>query len=370
MSKNTSKKPFIFGVSGTSLTVQERQLFVNHPVVGFILFKRNIADKEQLLTLIKDLRNLYDYEILIFVDQEGGRVARLKPPLINQTYPASGYFADIYDLAGAKKAGKAVYDNYASLMNSLKEFAIDSPCAPVADLRYPYTDNVIGDRSFGDSVAKVVDLSTKAIKAIEEQGGVAIIKHIPGHGRATCDSHYQLPRISSSLDELNNSDFEVFRQLSKNNKTIWAMTAHIVFDALDPSLPITLSPTCINFIRKEIGFTGMLVSDDICMLALHGEIGKKYSEIIKPLTIFTEQSSLLAIDNANLAELIKLGVIKDQLDQVGLERYLANELPKIKAEFTASIVKVAGQAINAGCDLVIHCNGDLNEMTAILETVI
>lgn len=362
-----SKKPFILGVSGINLTLLEKQLFIKNPVYGFILFKRNIIDKEQLLTLIKDLRNLYDYEILIFVDQEGGRVARLKPPIIDQIYPAASYFTNLYDLQGAKEAGQAVYDNYASLMSSLKEFTINSPCAPVVDLRYSYTDNVIGDRSFGGSVTKVVDLASEAIKAIEEQGGVAIIKHIPGHGRATCDSHYQLPRITNSLEELNNSDFEVFRQLSKNNKIIWAMTTHIIFDALDPDLPVTLSSDAISFIRKEIGFTGTLVSDDICMLALHGEIGKKYSAVNKPLTIFAEQSSITAIDDNNLDELIQLGIIKDKSDQISLEKYLANEFPKVKAEFTASIAKIAGQAIRAGCDLVIHCSSDIDEMTAILS---
>ncbi len=262
-----------------------------------------------------DLKNLYDYEVLIFVDQEGGRVARLKPPIIKLQYPPAGDFGLIYDKEGAEKAGLKVFENYSSLISSLQEYGINSPCAPVADLRYPYTDNVIGDRSFGESVNKVVYLATKAIEAIEGHGGVAIIKHIPGHGRATCDSHYKLPHITNSLNELNNSDFEVFRRLSKNNTVKWAMTAHIIFDALDPDLPVTLSKKAINFIRKEIGFTGILVSDDIGMLALHGEI--------------------------------KLG----------------------KAEFINSLVIVTKQIINAGCDLVLHCSGDINEMKAICQNI-
>lgn len=363
------KKPLIFGIAGTSLTMQEKELLSKNPIYGFILFKRNIVDREQLLKLVQDLRGLYDYNILIFVDQEGGRVARLKPPIIDIEYPPAGDFGRIYDQEGAENAYLKVFANYSSLMKSLKEYRIDSPCCPVADLRYPYTDNAIGDRSFGDSVVKVVGLCAKTIEAIEGQGGIAIIKHILGHGRATCDSHYKLPSVTSSLAELNNTDFEVFRQLSKNAKAGWAMTAHIIFEALDTNLPVTLSPTAIKFIRNDIGFKGMLVSDDICMLALHGEIGAKYSIVKKPLTIFEKQDSTTTISNQDLEKLIEYGIIKDKSDQTGLKKYLVEEFPKLKAEFVTSIVEVARQTIVAGCDLVLHCSGDIQEMTAVCRVV-
>jgi beta-glucosidase-like glycosyl hydrolase len=178
-----------------------------------------------------------------------------------------------------------------------------------------------------------------------------------------------LPRVISSLAELNNTDFEVFRQLSKNAKAGWAMTAHIVFEALDTKLPVTLSPTAIKFIRNDVGFKGMLVSDDICMLALHGEIGAKYSIVKKPLTIFEKQDSTTTISDQDLEKLIEYGIIKDKSDQTGLKKYLVEEFPKLKAEFVASIAKIARQTIAAGCDLVLHCSGDIQEMTAICQVV-
>jgi len=321
-------KPLIFGVSGTELTDDEKELFLQNPVYGFIIFKRNIESPQQLTKLVQDLRALYEYKILIFIDQEGGRVARLKPPMVNEEYSPASFFGEIYQKEGKEKACAAVYDNYSKLMQGLNKYDIDSPCAPVADLSYTETHKVIGDRSFGASVFQVVDLCVSAIDAIEKNGGIAIIKHITGHGRAICDSHLELPIITASLEELNKTDFEVFRQLSKL-EDVWAMTAHIIFTSIDPDKPLTLSKKAIEFIRQEIGFKNILVSDDICMLALHGEIGAKY--------------------------LLHKNEIK--------------QFPELKAEFTASMARVANETLQAGCDLVLHCNGDIEEMTAICQMV-
>lgn len=328
-----STKPIIFGINGYRLTEQEKILFSNHKIAGFILFKRNIQDKEQLTQLIQELKSLYsDYKPLIFVDQEGGRVARLKPPLVSELYPPAEHFSKLYDQEGSKKASEAVFSNYSSLMYSLKQLGIDSPCAPVADLLYPYAHNVIGDRSFGDSVPKVVALCTEAIKAIQEKEGVPIVKHMPGHGRAKQDSHDDLPRVIDSIEELNKTDFEVFRQLAKSNDNIWGMTAHIVFDVLDPELPVTLSEKAIKFIRQEIGFKGKLVTDAIEMGALHGQIGKQYSHAIK---------------NRN--------EISDQ------------KFHEIKAKYVESMGKVAAASLKAGCDYVLHCSGDYAEMGEVVK---
>ncbi len=327
-------KPIIFGIAGHSLTEQERQLFLNHKVIGFILFKRNIRDKEQLTQLIQELKNLHlDSNPLIFIDQEGGRVARLAPPLASKFYPPAEYFSKIYGENGKKYALEVAFDNYASIMRDLKQFGIDSPCAPVADLRYSYTDNVIGDRSFGEFVPKVVELCTEAIKAIQEQGGLAIIKHIPGHGRARVDSHYVLPHVSEKCEELEKTDFEVFRQLAKINN-IWAMTAHIIFDALDPELPVTLSKKAISFIREVIGFKGILTTDAIEMGALHGEAGKQYLYALK-----------------NRAK------ISDQ------------EFAEARENYVKSIGKVAAASLAAGCDYVLHTSGDYEEMLEVLGMV-
>ncbi len=330
-----STKPIIFGISGYCLTEQERILFSNNKVVGFILFKRNIENQEQLTQLIQELNSLYiDDKPLIFVDQEGGRVARLKPPLVSKDYPAAEHFSKMYDQQGSTEAVKAVSQNYSSLMHDLKQLGIDSPCAPVTDLRYSYTTNAIGDRSFGNSVSKVVALCTGAIKAIQEQAGIPIIKHMPGHGRAKQDSHYDLPRVKDSIEELNKADFEVFRQLAKNNDNIWGMTAHIVFDALDPDLPVTLSEKAIKFIRQEIGFKGKLVTDDIGMGALHGKIGSEY---------------LKALKNRN--------------------EISAQEFQEIKAKRVESMCKVAVDSRKAGCDYVLHCSGDYEEMVEMVKVM-
>ncbi|XVN43279.1 MAG: glycoside hydrolase family 3 N-terminal domain-containing protein [Candidatus Rickettsia vulgarisii] len=351
-----SKKPIIFGISGPKLTNEERKVLVKNNIWGFILYKRNIIDSEQLTALIEDLRSLYNYKILILVDQEGGRVARLKPPIIEQEYSAVSNFGDSYDQDHEAACAKA-FRNYFSLMKSLKDYDIDSPCAPVADLRYSYTDNVIGDRSFGNSVSKIVNLVKATIRGIEEQGGIAIPKHIPGHGRATCDSHYKVPIVTTKLDELNATDFEVFRQLSDSK---YAMTAHIIFEALDPDKPVTISKKSIDFIRKDIGFNGILVTDDICMLALHGDLGAKYSLFKKPLNIFESNQ---AIDEKDLEQLAQY----DITNRIDFEKYIQEEFPKLKAQFVESIANVAVQSVNVGCDIVLHCSADLQEMTAVCE---
>lgn len=321
-------KPLIFGISGTKLTECEKELFQKNWVYGFIIFKRNIESPQQLTKLIEDLRGLYQYKVYIFVDQEGGRVARLKPPMVDEEYAPASFFGDIYRKEGKEKAGVAVFGNYSKLMQGLHKYDIDSPLAPVADISYIETHSVIGDRSFGNSIAQVVDLCVSAIEAIENNGGIAVIKHIPGHGRACLDSHLALPTVKTSLEELNKSDFEIFRQLSKLDN-VWAMTAHIIFTAIDADLPVTLSKKAIAFIRQDIGFKNILVSDDICMLALHGEIGAKY--------------------------------LKHKAD---IEKF-----PELKNQFIGSIARVAYDILQAGCDLVLHCSGNIAEMTAICQVV-
>ncbi|MDN3030316.1 MAG: glycoside hydrolase family 3 N-terminal domain-containing protein [Candidatus Tisiphia sp.] len=297
--KTLSKiKPFIFGISGTSLTPEEKTLFSENPVHGFILFNRNIDNPQQLKRLVEELKSLYKHEILIFVDQEGGRVARLRPPMVDQEYPAASEFGKIYE-EDPKKAGQEVFENYSNIMKGLNRYGINSPCCPVADLTHPNTNNVIGTRSFGSFVDQISDLCKEAIMAINAQKGIAIMKHMPGHGRATLDSHIQLPRVTTSLAELNKTDFAVFKQLSKifeNNNAVWAMIAHIVFDDLDPNLPASLSPTIVKFIRNTIGFKGTLVSDDICMGALHGEIGNKYPEYLEANLILEKYPKTVTTD--------------------------------------------------------------------------
>ena len=367
-STETTCKPLIFGLAGLELTEAERDLFTKNPVTGFILFKRNIESKEQLITLTSKLKALYsDHIPLILIDQEGGRVARLKPPLSEEFKPAD-FFGKMYDELGKEKACLATKENASRIMEMLQVYGIDSPCAPVADLRYEYTDKVIGDRSFGSNVEQVVALCSSFIEGVKKQGGLPIIKHMPGHGRATCDSHLVLPHVTTSLEELKDTDFEVFRQLSKNPEVEWAMTAHIVFDALDPDRPVTLSSKAIKFIREYIGFKGTIITDAIEMLALHGDIGTRYNELKKVTNIEKSQP----ISQEYIEILLKLGVIKEDFvltDQDSRSQYLEEQYEQSKLDFTKSLCGVALSSFEAGCNIILHCTGDIYQMSAICEII-
>ncbi|MCC8397930.1 MAG: ATP-dependent protease [Rickettsia endosymbiont of Labidopullus appendiculatus] len=320
MSKNLPMKPLIFGVKGTSLTDDQKQTLSTHPVFGFILYARNIEDSEQLKQLVAELRALYTHKIFILIDQEGGRVARLDALTGKGKYSAAAEFGGMYDKG--EDASKKVYDNYSNIMNELKKYDLNSPCCPVADLYHPEAHDVIGTRSFGKEVDKVITLSTAAVKGITNNDGIAIIKHIPGHGRAIVDSHRELPHVTASLDKLNETDFKVFKALAeqfKDNTKMWAMTAHIVFEALDTNHPVTLSIKAIQFIRENIGFEGKLITDDICMHALHSK------DII---------------------------VQRTKNDTVWKE----------------SVANAAKEAVEAGCDLVI-CSGDMAEYINVWDAL-
>lgn len=326
-----SKKilPFIFGIKGTKLTSGERKLFKKYPVKGFILFDRNIQDKEQLQDLTYELKTLYpkttslrrpaalkqcrpdidssmfEHVPLILIDQEGGRVARLKPPIIERQYKPAGELANILE----------VQEQYSNIMQDLKRFEIDSPCAPVCDLRHEGAHDIIGSRSFSSDPGKCTFMANMAIQTILSNDGIAIMKHIPGHGRATVDSHEDLPYVNDSFDILKSTDFAVFSELSKTrSERLWAMTAHIVFSAIDDKYPITISYKAIQYIRNVIGFKGTLISDDICMKALHKGITK------------------------------------------GTDEYHQN------------LCHIAKAVIDAGQNIVLHCSGNLDEMIIILSS--
>ncbi|MCP5369426.1 MAG: glycoside hydrolase family 3 protein [Rickettsiaceae bacterium] len=359
-------KQFIFGISGTILTEEEIALFIKHPPVGFILFSRNIESKQQILNLTSTLKNLFsDREVLIFIDQEGGRVTRVKPPIAQANYPAAKYFADIYNYDPIESV-KVTYNNYSVLMSELKSLGIDSPNSPNCDILYEYSDNVIGDRSFGSTTNQVIELAKSAIKAIQEEAGIAWIKHIPGHGRAIVDSHLDLPIIDTSEEELCQTDFKVFQELSKL-ENIWGMTAHIIYKALDPDLPATLSNKVIDYIRTEIGFKGVLVTDDINMYALYkkNNIGIKYKilkELINKIETDDIISNELAAQYQNyFLEKIELADRDKLMDKC--KQYLSN----IKPEFIVELHKNSNLAFKAGCDIVLHCSGDIEEMRALLE---
>jgi len=292
-----SIRAFITGVSGLVLTAEERAFLREQRPWGFILFKRNVDHPAQVAELVRQLRDAVErLEAPVLIDQEGGRVQRLAPPNW-PTYPPGASFAALY--ARDPKAGwRAAWLSSRLIAADLADLGITVDCLPLADVPVPGANAVIGDRAYGDSPAQVVAIARAVAEGLADGGVLPILKHIPGHGRATADSHIGLPTVDTSVAELERTDFAAFRPLAD---LPMAMTAHVVFSAIDPNQPATTSATMIaQVIRGWIGFQGVLMSDDVSMNALQGSISER-----------TEA------------------------------------------------------AFAAGCDIVLHCNGKLDEMRAV-----
>ncbi|MET1027268.1 MAG: beta-N-acetylhexosaminidase, partial [Dongiaceae bacterium] len=291
----------IFGCAGPELGAAERDFFQATQPLGFILFARNVDNPDQVRRLTSDLRaSIGRADAPILIDQEGGRVQRLRPPHWRAVLPAGrfGELAELDPVAGQR----AVSLNHRLIAAELTGLGITVDCAPLIDLRLPDAHDVIGDRAYGTDPVLVAMLGRAAANALLEGGVMPVIKHLPGHGRVLVDSHHDLPRVAASHAELSSSDFRPFRAL---NDLPWGMTAHVVYEAIDADLPATLSAKVIaEVIRGEIGFDGLLLTDDLSMKALRG----------------------------NLSDL-------------------------------------AGASLAAGCDIVLHCNGDMKEMRLVAAGV-
>lgn len=261
--------PAIFGLEGTSLTATERDFFKESRPFGFILFGRNVVQRSQLCALTDELRSLTGCDQLpILIDQEGGRVARMQAPEWS-AYPAAAVFEELY--ARHPQSGlEACALNFEALALDLAEVGITVTCAPVLDVPVAGAHDVIGDRAFSQNPEYVAALGEACLIGLRAGGVEGVIKHIPGHGRSKVDSHKDLPRVRVSDPELA-SDLLPFRRL---NGALMAMTAHVIYEAWDADHCATLSPTLIRqVIRDTIGFDGLLMSDDLDMKALVGEIG-------------------------------------------------------------------------------------------------
>jgi len=254
-----------------TLTPDERDFFTRTQPAGFILFKRNIANRTQVRALVAALYACLQHPFrFVLIDQEGGRVARLGPPEW-PAWPAAGMFAAAV-LDDAAQAQTACYDSNAAMARDLAELGITVNCTPVLDLRIPGAHDIIGDRAYGETPETVAMLAAEVIRAHLAEGVLPVIKHIPGHGRALADSHLSLPVVVTDRATLTATDFAPFRSL---NAAPWAMTAHIVYTAIDAGQPATLSRAVIEgVIRSDIGFQGVLISDDLNMKALTGGLGK------------------------------------------------------------------------------------------------
>ena len=292
-----SSRAFITGISGLELNGAERDFIRAERPWGFILFKRNIETPAQVADLVEEMRVMSgESDAPVLIDQEGGRVQRLGPPHW-PVYPPGAVFGALYDidpqlgLTAARLSSRLIAAD-------LLDLGITADCLPLADVPIAGADAVIGNRAYGTEPGKVAAIARAVTDGLEQGSVLPVLKHIPGHGRATADSHFKLPTVDTAKSELERTDFAAFRPLAD---LPMAMTAHVVFSALDPALPATTSATIIReVIRGVIGFQGLLMSDDVSMNALAGSI----------------------------------------------------------AERTRAIV-------DAGCDMVLHCNGKLDEMREV-----
>jgi beta-N-acetylhexosaminidase len=267
-----ANRAFITGTSGTALTADERAFIAAERPWGFILFRRNIDNPAQVTALVREMRDAVGAaDAPVLVDQEGGRVQRFRPPHW-PNYPAGAAFGRLYDidppvgLTAARLSARLIADD-------LLPMGVTVDCLPLADVPVPGADDVIGDRAYGAEPYKVAAIARAVTDGLEQGGILPVLKHIPGHGRGTADSHLSLPTVNTPTEELQRTDFAAFKPLAS---LPMAMTAHVVFSAIDPAQPATTSATMIEqVIRGLIGFQGLLMSDDVGMNALAGSIGER-----------------------------------------------------------------------------------------------
>src|ERR1700759_3519752 len=270
-------RAFITGVSGLELTATEREFIRAERPWGFILFKRNVETPEQVIRLLCDLREAVgEPDAPVLIDQEGGQVQRLRPPNW-PLYPAGAAFGDLYDIDPALGISAARL-SARLIAADLSDLGVTVDCLPLADVPVPGADAVIGDRAYGAEPKKVAAIARAVTDGLAQGGILPVLKHIPGHGRATADSHLALPTVDTPREQLESTDFAAFMPLAD---LPMAMTAHVVFSAIDPDQPATTSATMIErVIRGLIGFQGLLMSDDVGMNALAGSIGERSRALI------------------------------------------------------------------------------------------
>jgi beta-N-acetylhexosaminidase len=290
------ERAFITGLQGTAITAEERAFLRDASPMGLILFKRNIADPHQLKELIEEFRAINGADCPVFIDQEGGRVQRMGPPHW-PAYPAGAVYGELYRREPAQGL-RAAWLGARLMAADLISIGITVDCLPVVDVPVGGADEVIGDRAYGDTAHQVAAIAAAVVAGLQAGGVLSVIKHLPGHGRATADSHQQLPVVTADRATLEKTDFAAFAPLAA---APFGMTAHVVFTALDPALPATTSTIMIGqVIRGYIGFSGALMTDDVSMGALSGPIAERVR-----------------------------------------------------------------RSVAAGCDIVLHCNGELAEMQEV-----
>lgn len=273
----TESKAMILGCSGLTLTQEEIALYKAEQPWGFILFGRNIGDAQQITDLVASMREAVGCpDAPVLIDQEGGRVQRIRPPIL-QSYPNAQALGAIY-LRDREQGLRAAWLMSRLHAFDLMRFGINVDCLPVLDVPVEGASNVIGNRAYGFDPKMVSEMGQAAADGLKAGGMLPVMKHIPGHGRGMVDSHHELPVVDVPLDDLDVHDFVPFRAL---NKELMGMSAHLVFNAIDPERPATTSRKVIDeIIRGRIGFDGLLMSDDSSMNALKGTLGERAANIV------------------------------------------------------------------------------------------
>ncbi len=271
----TDAKAMILGCSGLTLTADEIALYRNEQPWGFILFGRNIGETAQIADLVAQMRDSVGRRAPVFIDQEGGRVQRIRPPILDK-YPSAQLLGAIYR-EDREKGRRAAWLMSRLHAFDLSRFGIDVDCLPVLDVPVEGSSNVIGDRAYAFDPAVVADMGRAAAEGLKAGGVLPVMKQMPGHGRGMADSHHELPVVHASRAELEAHDFPPFIALKDE---LMAMTCHIVYTAIDPERPATTSRKVIEeIIRGHIGFEGLLISDDSSMNALKGTLGERAANI-------------------------------------------------------------------------------------------
>lgn len=278
---------------GLTLSAEEKRFFAEANPFGFILFARNVESAEQLRALTSDLRAAVGWHAPVFTDQEGGRVQRLRAPLATEFLPPLDEVAQ-----AGETAARAMELRFRIIAAELRAVGIDGNCAPMLDVARPGTHAFLRNRCYAEDVETVVAMGQAVVKGLTDGGVLPVMKHLPGHGLAQLDSHRDLPRVSAPREELEDIDFAAFRPFAD---LPLAMTAHLVYEGLN-TRPATVDPEMIALIRENIGFQGLLMSDDLSMEALSGTIGER-----------------------------------------------------------------SAATVGAGCDVVLHCNGKMDDMRLVVE---
>ncbi|MGV1013613.1 MAG: beta-N-acetylhexosaminidase [Methyloceanibacter sp.] len=337
-----SLKAFISGCAGASLTAAERALFAQERPCGLILFARNCQTPEQLSTLVASFKDAVGSdEVLVLIDQEGGRVQRLRPPYW-RNMPTPRCYGLLYE-TDPEAAKHAAFAGARLIAQELHALGINVNCTPCLDIPEKGAHEVIGDRAFSTDPNVVIALGRAVMDGTLAGGILPVIKHVPGHGRAKADSHFSLPRIDATKAELAEVDFRPFQAL--NNSPL-AMTAHVLLPAYDDRRPATVSPVIMaEVIRDAIGLNGLVMSDDIGMRALGGSFAARTR------AVFDAGCDVVLHCSGNLAEMKEVSEATPPIDGLAAERFarawadLHDPQPFDEAEAMALVTEAAGTRV-------------------------